>query len=80
MAPAVNNQPYDRYVHKYPPWTHFNVIPVSRNSLINLKKIAGGECHRVQVYIYTHFYCLVVESGFYSDAVECLPVDPVTSI
>ena len=25
-----------------------------------------------------HFYCLVVEAGFYSDVVECLPVDPAT--
>ena len=23
-----------------------------------------------------HFYCLAVEAGFYSDVVECLPVDP----
>ena len=22
-----------------------------------------------------HFYCLAVEAGFYSDVVECLPVD-----
>ena len=26
----------------------------------------------------THFYCLAVEAGFYSDVVECLPVDPAT--
>ena len=26
----------------------------------------------------THFYCLAVEAGFYSDMVECLPVDPAT--
>ena len=32
-----------------------------------------GECHGVR-YI-THFYCLAVEAGFYSDMVECLPVD-----
>ena len=25
-----------------------------------------------------HFYCLAVEASFYSDVVECLPVDPVT--
>ena len=24
------------------------------------------------------FYCLAVEAGFYSDVVECLPVDPAT--
>ena len=27
-----------------------------------------------------HFYCLVVEAGFYSDVVECLPVDPATRV
>ena len=26
----------------------------------------------------THFYCLAVEAGFYSDVVECLRVDPAT--
>ena len=26
-----------------------------------------------------HFYCLVVEAGFFSDVVECLPVDPSNS-
>ena len=25
-----------------------------------------------------HFYCLAVEASFYSDVVECLPVDPAT--
>ena len=25
-----------------------------------------------------HFYCLAVGAGFYSDVVECLPVDPAT--
>ena len=29
-------------------------------------------------YILIHFYCLAVEAGFYSDVVECLPVDPAT--
>ena len=28
----------------------------------------------------THFYCLAVEAGFYSDVVECLPVDPVAQV
>ena len=27
-----------------------------------------------------HFYCLAVEAGFYSDVVECLPVDPATCV
>ena len=35
----------------------------------------GGECHRVYIHI-IHFYCLAVEAVFYSDVVECLPVDP----
>ena len=25
-----------------------------------------------------HFYCLTVEAGFYSNVVECLPVDQAT--
>ena len=33
-------------------------------------------CHGAR-YI-SHFYCLAVEAGFYSDVVECLPVDPAT--
>ena len=33
-----------------------------------------GECHGAMSKI--HFYCLAVEVGFYSDVVECLPVDP----
>ena len=39
-------------------------------------QFGGGECHGDR-YI-THFYCLAVEAGFYSDVVECLPVDPAT--
>ena len=31
-------------------------------------------------YILIHFYCLVVKAGFYSLVVECLPVDPATSV
>ena len=27
----------------------------------------------------THFYCLAIVAGFYSDMVECLPLDPVNS-
>ena len=37
-------------------------------------QFGGGECQGAR-YI-THFYCLAVEAGFYSDVVECLPVDP----
>ena len=39
-------------------------------------QFGGGECHGAR-YI-RHFYCLAVEAGFYSDVVECLPVDPAT--
>ena len=28
----------------------------------------------------THFYCLAVEAGFYSDVVECLPIDPAAQV
>ena len=28
----------------------------------------------------THFYWLLVEARFYSDIVECLPVDPVNLV
>ena len=27
-----------------------------------------------------HFYCLAVEAGFYSDVVECLPLDPAAQV
>ena len=39
-------------------------------------QFGGGECHGAR-YI-NHFYCLAVEAGFYSDVVECVPVDPAT--
>ena len=52
------------------------MIPVPRNSRTNFKlegvNVTGSR------YNITHFYCLAVEAGFYSDVVECLPVDPVT--
>ena len=28
----------------------------------------------------THVYCLAVEAGFYSDVVECLPLDPAAQV
>ena len=28
----------------------------------------------------THFYCLAVEAGFYSDVVECLTLDPAAQV
>ena len=74
MVPNVYNPPYDRSVHKYLPWIHFHMIPVPRNSRTNFKlegvNVTGSR------YNIIHFYCLAVEAGFYSDVVECLPVDP----
>ena len=28
----------------------------------------------------THFYCLAGKAGFYSDVVECLPIDPAAKV
>ena len=28
----------------------------------------------------THFYCLAVKAGFYSDMVKCLPLDPAAQV
>ena len=76
MAPTVNNPPYDRSVHKYLPCIHFHMILVPRNSRTNFKlegvNVTGSR------YNIIHFYCLAVEAGFYSDVVECLPVNPAT--
>ena len=36
------------------------------------------QCSRYR-YI-THFYCLAVEAGFYSDVVEFLPLDPAAQV
>ena len=30
--------------------------------------------------ILIHFYCLAVEAGFYSDVLECFPVNPATLV
>ena len=51
------------------------MIPVPRNSGTNFK--LEGVYVTGSRYI-IHFYCLAVEAGFYSDVVECLPVDPAT--
>ena len=52
-----------------------HVIPVPRNSGTNFK--LEGVYVTGSRYI-IHFYCLAVEAGFYSDVVECLPVDPAS--
>ena len=55
------------------------MIPVPRNSGTNFK--LEGVYVTGSIYI-IHFYCLSVNAGFYSDfysdVVECLPVDPAT--
>ena len=39
------------------------------------------DCRVCSRYRYiTHFYCLAVEAGFYSDVVECLPLDPAAQV
>ena len=52
------------------------------NQKLNLKnlntEILKWCCSRYR-YI-THFYCLAVEAGFYSDVVECLPLDPAAQV
>ena len=59
---------------------HISLGLISRDSctkkLRDEFQIEGGEYHGAR-YI-THFYCLAIEAGFYSDVVECLPVDPAT--
>ena len=76
MAPTLNNPPYDRSVHKYLHLIHFHMIPVPRNLGRNFK-LEGVNVTGFRSNI-TNFYCLVVEADFYSDVVECLPVNPAT--
>ena len=54
------------------------MILVPRNSRTNFK--LEGVNVTGSMYNITHFYCLVVEAGFYSQVVECLPVDPATLV
>ena len=49
------------------------MIPVPRNSGTNFT-LEGVNVTGSIIF----FYCLAVEAGFYSDVVDCLPVDPVT--
>ena len=58
----------------------------------NTWKLGGGgfwcsrdryitHCDRAKIfYLPQHFYCLAVEAGFYSDVVECLPIDPEAQV
>ena len=54
------------------------MIPVPRNSGTNFKlegvNVTGSR------YNMTHFYCLAVEASFYTDVVECLPLDPAAQV
>ena len=77
MTPTINNPFYDRSVHKYLPWIHFSVIPVPRNWGMNLK-LEGVNVTWSRYINIIPFYYLGVEAGFYSDVVECFPVDPAT--
>ena len=52
------------------------MIPVPKNSGTNFK--LEGVTVTGSMYIQIHFYCLAVDAGFYSDVIECLPVDPAT--
>ena len=43
--------------------------------------VLNKECCLCSRYRYIrHFYCLAVEAGFYSDVVECLPLDPAAQV
>ena len=52
------------------------MIPVPRNSGTNFK--LEGVYVTGSRYLLIHFYCLAIEADFYSDVVECLPVDPAS--
>ena len=71
MALTLNNPSYDSSVHKYLPWSQFQVIRVPRNSGTNFK--LEGVNVTWSRYILIHFYSLAVEACFYSDLVECFP-------
>ena len=43
-----------------------------------IHKMLVGICSRDRCKI--HFNCLAVEAGFYSDVVECLPLDPTAQV
>ena len=49
--------------------------------LFLLKLIKHAQLYTCSRYRYiTHFYCLAVEAGFYSDVVECLPLNPAAQV
>ena len=55
-----------------------NLIVFSRSrNCVNTQYAALSGAMTGSRYI-IHFYCLAVEASFYSDVVECLPVDPET--
>ena len=52
--------------------------PRSRVKHSSTEPLCSHICVTGSRYNIRHFYCLAVEAGFYSDVVECLPVDPAT--
>ena len=60
--------------------SRWNVPELQRSSeQIRDESIKSRELCSRNRYI-THFYCLAVEAGFYSDVVECLPLDPAAQV
>ena len=56
-----------------------NILEKRSNPKSLVYKTCGlSNCSRDR-YI-THYYCLAVEAGFYSDVVECLPLDPAAQV
>ena len=53
----------------------YSVVPTRfGDESIQSRKIRSRDRH------ITHFYCLAVEAGFYSDVVEFLPLDPAAQV
>ena len=73
-SPTVNNPSYDRSVHKHLPG--FISLDSCTKKFRDEFQIGGVYFTGYRYMI--HFYCLAVEAGFYSEVVECLPVDPAT--
>ena len=83
MAPTLNNPSYDRSVNEYLPWVSFQLIPVPRNSVTNFKLegvyVTGSRyINTLQLPSKEAGLLPSKEASFYSNVVECLPVDPAT--
>ena len=57
---------------------------MSRNNDVVLSRFRDESIESREIcsrYMYiTHFHCLTVEAGLYSDVVECLPLDPAAQV